>query len=41
MVGETDTNILAEGTNGQNGSTGATGKSAYEIALDNGFVGTQ
>lgn len=30
-----------DGTNGTNGSDGAPGKSAYQVALDNGFVGDQ
>jgi len=29
------------GQNGQNGANGQDGKSAYQIAVDNGFVGTQ
>ena len=29
------------GTNGNNGTNGTDGKSAYEIALDNGFTGTE
>lgn len=31
----------ANGTDGINGANGADGKSAYQIALDNGFVGSQ
>ena len=31
----------ANGANGTNGSNGANGKSAYEIAVINGFVGTE
>jgi hypothetical protein len=29
------------GTNGNDGDPGAPGKSAYQVALDNGFVGTE
>jgi hypothetical protein len=29
------------GTNGQNGQNGSDGKSAYQIALDNGYSGTE
>ena len=32
---------LKNGTNGLNGTNGQDGKSAYEIAVDNGFVGTE
>lgn len=47
MIGDSDTGIVAEGvdgtngTNGTNGVDGSTGKSAYEIAVDNGFVGNE
>ena len=47
MIGDSDTGVLAEGvngtngTNGTNGVDGSTGKSAYEIAVDNGFVGNE
>ena len=30
-----------DGTNGTNGQDGSDGESAYQIALDNGFVGTE
>jgi len=30
-----------KGDTGQQGATGADGKSAYQVAVDNGFVGTQ
>lgn len=33
--------ITANSIQGQQGLTGATGKSAYQIAVDNGFVGTE
>lgn len=42
-IGDTDTGILAEGTNGAPGAPGEDGedgKSAYQIALDNGYTGT-
>lgn len=47
MIGDSDTGVVAEGvngtngTNGTNGVDGSTGKSAYEIAVDNGFVGNE
>lgn len=37
-IGDTDTNVPAAGTPG---ATGATGASAYDIAVANGFVGTE
>ena len=36
-----NTITLKNGTNGLNGTNGQDGKSAYEIAVDNGFVGTE
>lgn len=36
-----NTITLKNGTNGLNGTNGQNGKSAYEIAVDNGFVGTE
>ena len=36
-----NTITLRNGTNGLNGTNGQDGKSAYEIAVDNGFVGTE
>lgn len=38
---ETRISALEEQLNGSNGSSGSNGKSAYEIALDNGFEGTE
>lgn len=49
MIGETDTGIHAQGpsgndgqngSNGSNGTNGQDGKSAYELAVDNGYNGT-
>ena len=36
-----NTITLRNGTNGLNGTNGQDGKSAYDIAVDNGFVGTE
>ena len=36
-----NTITLKNGTNGLNGTNGQDGKSAYDIAVDNGFVGTE
>ncbi len=47
VINNVKTNVKAEGTNGAdgkngaNGTDGADGKSAYEIAVENGFVGTE
>ena len=30
-----------DGVNGQNGKNGAEGKSAYQVAVDNGYIGTE
>ena len=35
------TYVKATGTNGQNGSNGVNGKSAFEIAVENGYIGTE
>jgi hypothetical protein len=43
-IGNSNTNIQAEGTDGKdgiNGKDGADGKSAYQIAVDSGFKGTE
>ena len=40
-VNDVDTGILAEGANGSNGTDGASGESAYDIAVENGFEGTE
>lgn len=36
-----DTGVRAEGLQGENGQNGTDGKSAYEIAVEHGFVGTE
>lgn len=40
-IGNTDTNIKAEGKDGGSGRDGVDGKSAYEIAKEHGFYGTE
>lgn len=40
-IGNTDTNIKAEGKDGGSGRDGVDGKSAYEIAKEHGFDGTE
>ena len=40
-VGTIDVDIFGATIQGVKGDTGATGKSAYQSALDNGFVGTE
>ncbi len=44
VINNVKTSIKAKGENGENGANGAdgtSGKSAYEIAVENGFVGTE
>ena len=40
MIGETDTEVSAEGRPGGKGDDGEDGKSAYELAVENGYEGT-
>ena len=40
-INGTDTGVKAAGVNGADGQNGADGKSAFEIAKENGFVGTE
>jgi len=46
FIGETDTEVKAQGpagsdgSNGSNGTNGTDGKSAYELAVENGYEGT-
>lgn len=40
-IGETDTGVTTTGPAGDPGKPGADGKSAYQIAVDNGFDGTE
>jgi len=40
MIGETDTGVKAQGSAGSNGTNGTDGKSAYELAVENGYEGT-
>ena len=40
-LSESENNLLFNGKEIQSGSIGADGKSAYEVAVDNGYVGTE
>ena len=40
-INGTDTGVKAAGVNGADGQNGADGKSAFDIAKENGFVGTE